>query len=73
MRFALKRPHHSRITRVAVYVDGRRVLTRRGRSLRQVSLRGLRGRHRIRIDEYAGRRRVARLRRTTAFCTRGRR
>jgi dienelactone hydrolase len=69
-RLALRRPRGQRITRVKVFVDGRLVMTRTGHSLRQITLRGRRGRHRIRIDEYAGARRVARLRRTVSGCAR---
>jgi hypothetical protein len=68
MRLALRRPRGRPITRVKVFVDGRLVMTRQGRSLRQITLRGFRGRHRIRVDEYAGGRRVARLHRTVAGC-----
>ena len=67
-RVRLRRPHGQRITRVKVFVDGRLVMTRTGRSLRQITLPGRRGRHRIRIDEYAGARRVARLHRTLTGC-----
>jgi dienelactone hydrolase len=54
IRFKLPRFRHRAITRVAVYVDGRRVLTRRGRRLRSVSIPGLAGsrRHRVRVYEY---------------------
>lgn len=45
------------IVRVSVYVDGRFVLARRGRSLRSVTVPGLpgRARHRVRLYEYTKR------------------
>jgi hypothetical protein len=54
IRFKLPRFRHRPITRVVVYVDSRRVLTRRGRALRSVSIPGLAGsrRHRVRVYEY---------------------
>ncbi len=65
VRVALRRSRRRRITRARVYVDRRLVLTRRGRSLRSVTLPALPGdrRHRIRVYEYSGHRlvRVARM------------
>ena len=63
-----------RITRVRVYVDGRLVLTRHGRSLRRVTLPALPGtrRHRVRAYEYSGKRLVRRVTRYVVGCARGR-
>jgi hypothetical protein len=54
IRIRLKRVHGRRISKVKVFVDRRRVLTRGGRSLRVLTLPGLagRGRHTIRVYEY---------------------
>ncbi len=54
IRFALPRYRHRAITKVVVYVDGRRVLTRKGRALHAVSIPGFAGsgRHRVRVYEY---------------------
>ena len=54
VRFHLHTVAGRRITEVKVYVGKRLVLTRRGRSLRSVTLPGLPGtaKHRIRIDTY---------------------
>jgi hypothetical protein len=70
VRLAWRRVHRRPITRVNVYVDRRLVLTRRGRSLRAVSLAPLPGarRHRIRVYAYSGRRLVRTLRRSIAGC-----
>ncbi len=67
------RLHHRRgrpITRVRVYLDRRLVLTRRGRSLRSVSISGLpgRGRHHLRVLAYSHRHVVARATRTVYGC-----
>jgi dienelactone hydrolase len=70
-RFALGRFRGRPITRVAVYVDRRLVLARRGRSLRSVTIPGLAGnrRHRLSVYEYTGRR-LARVRRRRVYgCT----
>jgi hypothetical protein len=50
----LRRSHGRPIVKVKVYVDGHRVLSRRGRGLRQVRIPGLPGkrRHTIRAYEY---------------------
>ena len=48
--FRLHRDRGARVVRVVVYVNGKRRLTRRGRSLRRVAIRPLpRGRHVVRI------------------------
>jgi dienelactone hydrolase len=61
IRFAVRRAEGRPITRVSVFVDGRRVLTRRGKSLHAVSIPGLpgSGRHTVKAQMYA-RRRLAR-------------
>jgi len=58
--------HGRRITRAVVYVDGHKVSAAHGRSLRQVTLKGLRAnrRHRIRVVEFSGSRRVTTVTRT---------
>ena len=57
-----------------VYVDGRLVLTRHGRSLRRVTVPALPGtrRHRVRVYEYSGKRLVRRVTRYVVGCARGR-
>jgi hypothetical protein len=57
IRIHLRSFHHHAITSVTVYVDRHLVLKRRGRALRIATIPGLpgRGRHRIRVYEYAGR------------------
>jgi hypothetical protein len=68
--FRLRRVEDHRITRVKAYVDGHLVLTRRGHSLRRVTLPGLPGtrRHRIRVWEYSGHRLVRRITRYVYGC-----
>jgi hypothetical protein len=53
-RIRLPRYKHRAITKAVVYVDGRHVLTRRGRALHTVSIPGFAGsrRHRVRVFEY---------------------
>jgi dienelactone hydrolase len=50
----LRRAHGRRITKVRVFVDHKRVLTRRGHSLKRITLPGLAGsgRHTVRVYEY---------------------
>jgi dienelactone hydrolase len=65
-RFKLPRYRHRPITKAVVYVDGRRVLTRKGRALHSVSIPGFAGakRHRVRVFEYTSKglaRRVTRF------------
>ena len=70
IRFRVRRFRGRAITRVVVYVDGRRVATVRGRSLRSVRIGGIAGsaRHRVRLYEYARRgRRLAIARRVTRW------
>jgi dienelactone hydrolase len=59
-----------RVTKVVVFVDGKRVLTRHGMRLRSVTIPGLAGnkRHRVRIYEYAGKRRVGTLTKHVRGC-----
>ncbi|MBV9839102.1 MAG: hypothetical protein JO156_13365 [Solirubrobacterales bacterium] len=66
----LSRYKGAAIRRVKVYVDGRLVMTRRGRSLRQLRIPGLpgRGRHTIRIYEYTGSRFARRITRHVRGC-----
>ena len=66
VRFSLPLYKHRAITKVIVYVDGRRVLARNGRALHSVSIPGFAGtkRHRVRVFEYTSKglaRRVTRL------------
>ncbi len=66
VRFSLPRFKHRAITKAVVYVDGRRVLTRKGRALHKVSIPGFAGagRHRVRVYEYT---RKGFARRTTRY------
>jgi dienelactone hydrolase len=68
--FRLRRFHGRPITRVRVYVGRRLVMTRRGRSLRAVSLRALpgNGSHTVRVLEYSRSRLVRRVTRTVRGC-----
>jgi dienelactone hydrolase len=68
--FKLARYRHHPITRVRVYVDGRRVLTRAGKSLRTVAIAALtgKGRYRVRAYEYAGRKLARRVTRYVYGC-----
>jgi dienelactone hydrolase len=54
IKFKLRRYKGRAITKAVVYVDGKRVRTVKGRSLRSVSIPGLAGtgRHRVRVYEY---------------------
>jgi hypothetical protein len=72
IRFRLPRYKHRPITRVVVYVDGRRVLTRRGKALRSVSIPGLAGsrRHRVRVYEYTRKGLARRVTRYVRGCAR---
>ncbi|MEO6859264.1 MAG: hypothetical protein ABI323_11885, partial [Solirubrobacteraceae bacterium] len=71
-RIIVRWPHRRGrpITRVSVYIDRRLVLSRRGRSLRSVSITGLpgNGRHHLRVLAYSHRRVVARTTRTVYGC-----
>ena len=70
--FRLHRDRGSRVVRVVVYVNGKRRLTRRGRSLRRISIKPLpRGRHVVRIvsTQSNGYERVSR--RVYTDCTKG--
>ncbi len=62
LRFGVRPARGAAITRAKMYVDGRLVLTRTGRSLRAVTVPGLPGkaRHRVRLYEYT-RRGLARI------------
>ncbi len=57
IRFRLRRFHGRPIVKVRAYVDGKLVLTRRGRHLHSVVIPGLPGkrRHRVRVREYTKR------------------
>jgi dienelactone hydrolase len=70
IRIHLKRKRGSRITKVKVFVDHKRVLTRRGRSLRRVTLPGVagNGRHTIRVYEYSHKRLAKRITRRIRGC-----
>jgi dienelactone hydrolase len=69
----LRRWRDRPITRAIVYLDGRRLLVRRGRALRSVTVPGLpgRARHRVRVVEYAGHHHARTIRRTIYGCARG--
>jgi dienelactone hydrolase len=70
-RISLPRRVHGRpVTRATVYVDGRRVRTVRGRSLRSVSVPGLpgSGRHRVAVYAYPRRGAARRITRRVYGC-----
>jgi dienelactone hydrolase len=62
-RIALGRIHGHPVTRVTLFLDGRRVLTRRGRGLRSIMVAPIpgRGRHTVRIVASAGSHRTRRI------------
>ncbi len=72
IRFGVARYKGRAITKVVVYVDGRRVRTVKGRSLRSVTVAGLAGsgRHRVALVEYTRNGRARRVTHVVYGCTR---